>query len=139
MRQGSPLGQTGVMTGFLTNVDCLELHLSTVVVAVLLVYPRFWTRFGHDQQSCGLTTGRAKSPAGTPAYRSQSRAHVLKTVAHNPSALTRIEPPSLTRSGPPRECDAEALLMLDQTPISKAIGYARNQRVALRRFLNDGR
>jgi hypothetical protein len=29
--------------------------------------------------------------------------------------------------------------MLDQTPISKAIGYARNQRVALRRFLNDGR
>ena len=29
--------------------------------------------------------------------------------------------------------------MLDQTPISKAIGYARNQRVALRRFLDDGR
>ena len=36
-------------------------------------------------------------------------------------------------------CDAEALLVLDQTPISKAIGYARNQRVALRRFLDDGR
>jgi transposase len=36
-------------------------------------------------------------------------------------------------------CDAEALVVLDQTPISKAIGYARNQRVALRRFLDDGR
>ena len=36
-------------------------------------------------------------------------------------------------------CDAEALLVLDETPISKAIGYARNQRVALRRFLDDGR
>jgi len=29
--------------------------------------------------------------------------------------------------------------MLHQTPISKAIGYARNQRVALRRFFDDGR
>ena len=29
--------------------------------------------------------------------------------------------------------------MLDETPIAKAIGYARNQRVALCRFLTDGR
>lgn len=29
--------------------------------------------------------------------------------------------------------------MLDQTPISKAIGHARNQREALCRFLSDGR
>lgn len=29
--------------------------------------------------------------------------------------------------------------MLDETPISKAIGYSRNQRAALCRFLDDGR
>mgnify|MGYP001275299493 CR=1 FL=1 len=29
--------------------------------------------------------------------------------------------------------------MLDETPASKAIGYARNQREALSRFLTDGR
>ena len=36
-------------------------------------------------------------------------------------------------------CDAEALNVLDETPIAKAIGYARNQRDALSRFLDDGR
>lgn len=36
-------------------------------------------------------------------------------------------------------CDVEALRVLDETPISKAIGYARNQREALGRFLSDGR
>jgi len=36
-------------------------------------------------------------------------------------------------------CDAQAELVLDETPIAKAIGYARNQRVALERFLSDGR
>jgi transposase len=36
-------------------------------------------------------------------------------------------------------CDEEALKVLDETPISKAIGYARNQRQALSRFLEDGR
>jgi transposase len=36
-------------------------------------------------------------------------------------------------------CDEQAPLVLDETPISKAIGYARNQRVALQRFLDDGR
>jgi hypothetical protein len=36
-------------------------------------------------------------------------------------------------------CDAEALKVLDETPISKAIGYSRNQREALCRFLDDGR
>jgi transposase len=36
-------------------------------------------------------------------------------------------------------CDEEAGNVLDETPISKAIGYARNQRKALSRFLEDGR
>lgn len=36
-------------------------------------------------------------------------------------------------------CDEEALKVLDETPASKAVGYARNQRDALRRFLEDGR
>ena len=36
-------------------------------------------------------------------------------------------------------CDAEALHVLDETPIQAGITYARNQRVALRRFLDDGR
>jgi transposase len=36
-------------------------------------------------------------------------------------------------------CDAEALLVLDDTPISDGIRYARNQRVGLMRFLEDGR
>ena len=36
-------------------------------------------------------------------------------------------------------CDVESVRALDETPISKAIGYARNHRVALRRFLEDGR
>ncbi|MDX2010957.1 MAG: IS66 family transposase [Myxococcaceae bacterium] len=36
-------------------------------------------------------------------------------------------------------CDDEALKVLDETPISKAIQYARNQRGALEQFLADGR
>lgn len=36
-------------------------------------------------------------------------------------------------------CDEQAAHVLDETPIAKAIGYARNQRVALKRFLDDGR
>lgn len=36
-------------------------------------------------------------------------------------------------------CDAEALSVLDDTPISDGIRYARNQRVGLSRFLDDGR
>ena len=36
-------------------------------------------------------------------------------------------------------CDAEASQVLDETPIAKAIGYARNQKSALMRFLDDGR
>lgn len=36
-------------------------------------------------------------------------------------------------------CDVEADRVLDESPISQGIGYARNQRVALRRFLDDGR
>lgn len=36
-------------------------------------------------------------------------------------------------------CDAEASKVLDDTPISKAIGYSRNQKKALCRFLDDGR
>jgi transposase len=36
-------------------------------------------------------------------------------------------------------CTDEAALALDETPTAKAIGYALNQRVALQRFLDDGR
>jgi transposase len=36
-------------------------------------------------------------------------------------------------------CDEQVNLVLDETPISKAIGYARNQQTALERFLSDGR
>jgi len=36
-------------------------------------------------------------------------------------------------------CAKESLLVLDETPISKAIQYARNQEAALRQFLGDGR
>lgn len=36
-------------------------------------------------------------------------------------------------------CDQEAERVLDDTPIAKAIGYSRNQRQALQRFLEDGR
>lgn len=36
-------------------------------------------------------------------------------------------------------CDAQAPHVLDDTPIARAVGYARNQRVALERFLGDGR
>lgn len=36
-------------------------------------------------------------------------------------------------------CDAEAASVLDATPISDGIRYARNQRVGLERFLDDGR
>jgi transposase len=35
-------------------------------------------------------------------------------------------------------CEAESCDVLDETPIAKAIGYARNQRAALSRFLEDG-
>ncbi|MBA3844630.1 MAG: IS66 family transposase [Actinobacteria bacterium] len=36
-------------------------------------------------------------------------------------------------------CDAEAELVLDESPMAKAFGYALNQELALRRFLDDGR
>jgi transposase len=36
-------------------------------------------------------------------------------------------------------CDAEFPQVLDETPIQDALRYAHNQRVALRRFLDDGR
>ena len=36
-------------------------------------------------------------------------------------------------------CDAEAPNVLDDTPISDGIRYARNQRVGLAQFLEDGR
>ena len=36
-------------------------------------------------------------------------------------------------------CEREAEIVLDQTPIAKAIGYSLNQREALSRFLEDGR
>jgi transposase len=36
-------------------------------------------------------------------------------------------------------CDAERDLVLDESPIATAIGYAINQRTALERFLDDGR
>jgi len=36
-------------------------------------------------------------------------------------------------------CDREAQRVLDLSPIAQGIGYARNQRVALRRYLDDGR
>ncbi len=36
-------------------------------------------------------------------------------------------------------CDQEAARVLDESPMAQAIGYARNQREALRRFLDDGR
>jgi hypothetical protein len=36
-------------------------------------------------------------------------------------------------------CDAEAAGVLDDTPIANGIRYARNQRVSLSRFLEDGR
>jgi transposase len=36
-------------------------------------------------------------------------------------------------------CDAEGVKVLDDTPISDGIRYARNQRVGLSRFLEDGR
>ena len=36
-------------------------------------------------------------------------------------------------------CDQEAGRVLDESPMAQGFGYARNQRVALRRFLDDGR
>jgi transposase len=36
-------------------------------------------------------------------------------------------------------CEAHGVQVLDETPIAKGIGYARNQRRALERFLDDGR
>ena len=36
-------------------------------------------------------------------------------------------------------CDREAERVLELSPIAQGIGYARNQRVALRRYLDDGR
>jgi len=36
-------------------------------------------------------------------------------------------------------CDAQAPQVLDDTPLAKGVRYARNQRLALERFLEDGR
>lgn len=36
-------------------------------------------------------------------------------------------------------CDTQAAQVLDETPLAKGIGYVRNQRAALARFLDDGR
>ena len=50
----------------------------------------------------------------------------------------------LEKSGPVLErffawCEQHALTALDESPLAKALGYALNQRVALMRFLEDGR
>ena len=36
-------------------------------------------------------------------------------------------------------CEERVPHLLDETPLAKAVGYARNQEAALRRFLSDGR
>ena len=65
-----------------------------------------------------------------------------RALATSPPEERRIE--RLAKSKPILDeffawCDRESALVLDETPISKAIGYARNQRLALQRFLEDGR
>jgi hypothetical protein len=50
----------------------------------------------------------------------------------------------LEKSGPVLErffawCEQHALTALDESPLAKALGYALNQKVALMRFLEDGR
>lgn len=67
---------------------------------------------------------------------------VERTIADEPRK--KRETVRTQRSGPIVDaffawCDAERDLVLDESPIAKAIGYARNQRDALRRFLDDGR
>ena len=94
------------------------------------------------------------------------RRYLFKTLASEPErareglamigALFQIERTLATASRPHREavrqeqsrpivdrfftwCDGLVASALDDTPLAKAIGYARNQRDALRRFLDDGR
>jgi len=67
---------------------------------------------------------------------------VERTIADSPRK--KREAVRQKKSGPVVDrfytwCEAEVDRVLDHTPISKAIGYVRNQEQALRRFLSDGR
>jgi hypothetical protein len=67
---------------------------------------------------------------------------IERTLANSPRK--KKEQIRRKRSGPIVDrffswCDAEAAAVLDNTPISDGIRYARNQRVGLTRFLEDGR
>lgn len=68
--------------------------------------------------------------------------HIERTVAHSPPQqrlkVRQIEAKPIAEAFF-KWCDEQAPLVLDETPISKGIGYARNQRQALERFLEDGR
>lgn len=68
--------------------------------------------------------------------------HVERSLAHAPPqrrALVRNAESKTILDAFFAWCDAQAEHVLDETPIAKGIGYARNQRAALRRFLDDGR
>ena len=64
--------------------------------------------------------------------------------AHQTAPRKKLEAVRREKSSPVLDaffawCDQQAEVVLDSTPIARAIGYARNQRVALSRFLADGR
>jgi hypothetical protein len=68
--------------------------------------------------------------------------HIERSIADEPRK--RREAARESKSKPIVEqffawCEAERDLVLDESPIAKAIGYALNQRQALCRFLDDGR
>jgi transposase len=67
---------------------------------------------------------------------------IERTIADMPR--TKKEAARRTKSKPIADeffawCEAQRDLVLDESPIAAGIGYALNQRVALRRFLDDGR
>ena len=63
----------------------------------------------------------------------------LKNVSPDDRRRMRAEKSLLVVDAFEAWCDAQAPQLVDESPISRAIRYATNQRAALRRFLDDGR
>lgn len=70
-------------------------------------------------------------------YSAQQRVRARRRSAGNLGSLERKRTDDTVDSV--RVAGRGEVKVLDETPAAKAIGYARNQRIALQRFLSDGR
>jgi transposase len=91
----------------------------------------FFKALGSEPELAGHALGRIKA-----LFKIE---RVIKTAPRKKREQVRREQSKPILDAFFEWCDAQAVVALDDTPISRAIGYARNQRAALSRFVDDGR